>query len=88
MHLQNGPVFFWGVSFPQKKSSLRKKGQLRNRKKTPKKMDSYLRDVGIEMQTYAVNGVRVATDRDKRPCSYEAIVRGLLIAHMLRRSGL
>ena len=51
-------------------------------------MDSYLRDVGIEMQTYAVNGVRVATDRGKKPCSYEAIVRGLLIAHMLRRSGL
>lgn len=51
-------------------------------------MDSYLRDVGIEMQTYAVNGVRVAIDRDKKASSYEAVVRGLLIAHMLLRSGL
>lgn len=47
-------------------------------------MDAYLRDVGIEMETYAVNGVRVARDPDgPGECSYESIVRSLLVRYIL-----
>ena len=49
-------------------------------------MDSYLREVGIEMETYAVNGVKKAERFTER--SYESIVRCLLIQHVLRNHGL
>jgi hypothetical protein len=42
-------------------------------------MDAYLRDVGIEMQTYAVNGVPVIP-RDGKD-SYRAVVRDMLVAY-------
>ena len=49
-------------------------------------MDAYLREVGIEMETYAVNGVRVkrCTNKDgPGELSYESIVRSLLIRYIL-----
>ena len=47
-------------------------------------MDAYLRDVGVEMETYAVNGVRVARGPDgPGECSYESIVRSLLVRYIL-----
>jgi hypothetical protein len=44
-------------------------------------MDAYLRSVGIEMQTYAVDGHRVAPRaRD----AFECAVRAALVAYVLR----
>jgi hypothetical protein len=40
-------------------------------------MDAYLRETGIEMQTYSINGVRVTTP------AYEALVRATLVAYAL-----
>jgi hypothetical protein len=49
-------------------------------------MDAYLREVGIEMETFAVNGVRVHREtRGDSPGerSYESIVRSLLIRYII-----
>ena len=42
-------------------------------------MDAYLRDTGIEMETYAVNGRRVEP-RDER--EHEQLVRAVLVAYV------
>jgi hypothetical protein len=52
-------------------------------------MDAYLRDVGIEMQTYSVNGVPVP--QIPRGCrdgveSYKDIIREMLIAYAIGAS--
>ena len=39
-------------------------------------MDAYLRDTGVEMQTYSRNGTRVQTREN------EALVRALLLAYI------
>jgi hypothetical protein len=44
-------------------------------------MDAYLRDTGIEMETYAVNGQRVRDERE-----YEQLVRAVLVAYVRARS--
>ena len=41
-------------------------------------MDAYLRETGVEMETYARNGQRV------RPREDEALVRALLLAYIAR----
>ena len=43
-------------------------------------MDAYLRDTGVEMQTYSRNGTRVQTREN------EALVRALLLAYIARSS--
>ena len=50
-------------------------------KQNKKKMDAYLRSVGIEMQTYAVDGHKVVPRaRD----AFECAVRAALVAYVLR----
>ncbi len=47
--------------------------------KTKELMDAYLRSVGIELETYAVNGERVVPRaRDE----FEAAVRAMLVAYV------
>jgi hypothetical protein len=41
-------------------------------------MDAYLRDTGVEMETYSRNGRRV------RPRDFDALVRALLLAYIAR----
>jgi len=43
-------------------------------------MDAYLRDTGIEMETYALNGRKVP------PREYEQLVRAVLVAYVTRRT--
>ena len=43
-------------------------------------MDAYLRETGVEMETYTLNGRRV------RPREDEALVRALLLAYIARSS--
>jgi hypothetical protein len=43
-------------------------------------MDAYLRDTGIEMETYACNGRKVP------PREYEQLVRAVLVAYVTRRT--
>ena len=50
-------------------------------------MDAYLRDVGIEMQTYSVNGVPVPQIPRDGVESYKAIIREMLIAYAIGASG-
>ncbi len=59
-------------------------------------MDAYLRDTGIEMETYSRNGVASSRRgcRDCRDCrdyrdyrDYEAIVRAVLVAYVKGREG-
>ena len=46
-------------------------------------MDAYLRSVGIELETYAVNGERcVPRARDE----FEAAVRAMLVAYVRARA--
>lgn len=44
-------------------------------------MDAYLRDVGIEMQTYSVNGVPVTRIPRDGIDSYKAVIRDMLVAY-------
>ena len=44
-------------------------------------MDAYLRDTGIEMETYAVNGQRVRDERE-----HAQLVRAVLVAYVRARS--
>jgi hypothetical protein len=44
-------------------------------------MDAYLRDVGIEMQTFSVNGVPVHPSPRDGVESYRAIIRDMLVAY-------
>jgi hypothetical protein len=49
-------------------------------------MDAYLRDVGIEMQTYSVNGVPVPQIPRDGVESYRAIIREMLVAYAIGAS--
>ena len=69
-----------------KNKKKKKKLKRKIKKKKKSRMDAYLREVGIEMETFAVNGVRVNREtRGDGPGerSYESIVRSLLIRYIL-----
>ena len=49
-------------------------------------MDAYLRDVGIEMQTFSVSGVPVPQVSRDGVESYRAIIREMLVAYAIGAS--
>ena len=74
-------VFFAGLLFfqlPHRKKEARTPPSKKVffKKKLSSPMDAYLRDTGVEMQTYSRNGTRVQTREN------EALVRALLLAYI------